>query len=202
MPVPCISNIIKNFNIFFLSQTGASKFFRQWSRNKWGNFPRNGQIRADVGQTCLPFFTTIFIVHSVLFAFPYGHYFHFSLFCYVCVRDVISMLFMSLMVVLMQQEFIDHRAWNLQTSVIDHESWKLNIYINQWFLVFLIFFTYQVNNFLSRTLQAKSHIMDFVLSDHCLRTLYGTDSSSGIFVDDPLRSKVNVKTFLDNTDYE
>lgn len=69
-------------------------------------------------------------------------------------------------------------------------------------LSLLNFFTYQVDNFLSRTLEAKSHFMDFVLSDHCLRTLYGTDSNSGLFVDDPLRSKVNVKTFLDNTDYE
>lgn len=125
--MPCISNIIKNFNIFFLSQTGASKFFRQWSRNKWGNFPRNGQIRADVGQTCLPFFKTIFIVHSVLFAFPYGHYFHFSLFCYVCVRDVISMLFMSLMVVLMQQEFIDHWSPCMESANICDRSWILEI---------------------------------------------------------------------------
>lgn len=171
--------------------SGASKFFRQWSGNKWGNFPRNGQIRADVGQTCLPFFTTIFIVHSVLFAFPYGHYFHFSLFCYVCVRDVISMLFMSLMVVLMQQEFIDHWSPCMESANICDRSWILEIK-----------HIYKPMIFLSRTLQAKSHIMDFVLSDHCLRTLYGTDSNSGLFVDDPLRSKVNVKTFLDNTDYE
>lgn len=107
--------------------SGASKFFRQWSWNKWGNFPRNGQIRADVGQTCLPFFTTIFIVHSVLFAFPYGHYFHFSLFCYVCVRDVISMLFMSLMVVLMQQEFIDHWSPCMESANICDRSWILEI---------------------------------------------------------------------------
>lgn len=46
--------------------------------------------------------------HSVLSAFPCGHYFDFSLFGLSVVRDVISMLCMSLLVVLMQHEFIDH----------------------------------------------------------------------------------------------
>lgn len=58
--------------------------------------------------------------HSVLSAFPCGHYFDFSLFglsvvrdiismlCMYVVRDVISMLCLSLLVVLMQHEFIDH----------------------------------------------------------------------------------------------
>lgn len=44
--------------------------------------------------------------------------------------------------------------------------------------------------------------MDFVLLDYCLRIFYGIDSSLGLFVDDYLRLKVNVKIFFDNVDYE
>lgn len=49
----------------FALSTGTRELFHQRSRGKWWNIPESRQICALLGQTCLPFSSTLFIGHAM-----------------------------------------------------------------------------------------------------------------------------------------